>query len=254
MTRRTIRIVGMLASAATALSLAACGDADGPGAPPATTTLPVHSAGPAQTDGPAQSDGHAQSESPVQSGSPAQSAPPAKSASGGAGTAETAAGGSRAAGQPDRSSGRDGPAEPPSPARHSLTFIAMGDDGARGDEIGCGDSAVAVPYTTTTIAPLGEVYRAELAAHGTRDERGEHYDDTDLYNALYRSELHYSGADISGGHATVDLTGDLEMGGECDIPRVRTQLTAPALQFDNVDSVSVRINDQDLDELLSLKN
>lgn len=139
-------------------------------------------------------------------------------------------------------------------ATRSLTFIAMGDDGARGAPIGCGDSAVTVPHTTTTIAPLGEVYRAELAASGTRDSRGEHYRDTELYNALYRSDLHYEGADIDDGHADVDLTGTLRMGGECDIPRVRAQLTRPALQFGNVDSVTVRIDGQELDGMLSLRD
>ncbi len=132
-------------------------------------------------------------------------------------------------------------------AVHSLTFIAMGDGGASGSPVGCGDSAVPVDVETSTIAPLGEVYRAQLAAEGPDHGR------SGLYNALARSDLQYVSAAIDGGHATVRLTGHIRMGGECDAPRVRAQLTEPALQFPNVDSVTVLIDGVPLDQTLSLR-
>lgn len=132
-------------------------------------------------------------------------------------------------------------------ASHSLTFIAMGDGGASGDPIGCGDSAVPVDFETSTIAPLGEVYRAQLAAEGPD------YGQSGLTNTLAQSDLEYLSAEIDGGHARVQLTGSLRMGGECDIPRVRAQLTEPALQFPNVDTVTVLIDGVPLDQQLSLR-
>ncbi|WP_182345930.1 GerMN domain-containing protein [Tomitella gaofuii] len=148
-----------------------------------------------------------------------------------------------------------GPAAAPTPssshtdhtAQHTLTFIAVGDGGATGRPVGCGDSAVPVTVTTDTIAPLGELYRALLAV----DE--QQYGASGLYNALAMSELTYQGATIADGDATVRLTGDLTIGGECDIPRVRAQLTEPALQFPNVDSVDVYIDGTPLDDVLSLR-
>ncbi|WP_182359618.1 GerMN domain-containing protein [Tomitella gaofuii] len=144
-------------------------------------------------------------------------------------------------------SGEPGASHPEHTARHSLTFIAIGDGGATGHPVGCGDSAVPVTVTTETIAPLGELYRALLAV----DE--QHYGASGLYNALAMSDLSYQGATIADGHATVRLAGDLTMGGECDIPRVRAQLTEPALQFGNVDSVEVYIDGTPLDDALSLR-
>ena len=140
--------------------------------------------------------------------------------------------------------------KPPSagaePTERSLTFIATGDDGRSGPRIGCGDSVVSVPITTTTIEPLGEVMRAQLA------EKNTYLGQSGLYNALAPSNLKYESATIADGHATVQLSGQLLSGGVCDIPRITEQLTAPALQFDNVDTVTVLINGEPLDGLLSL--
>lgn len=129
----------------------------------------------------------------------------------------------------------------------SLTFISLGDEGARGEEIGCGDSAVTVPYTTTTITPLAEVMEAQIAVHDRE------YEDTDLYNVLSMSDLSLASATIDDRHATVELTGEFLIGGVCDIPRVYAQLEGTALQFDNVDSVTVLIDGETLEDRLSLK-
>lgn len=139
------------------------------------------------------------------------------------------------------------PEKPVQPTERSLTFIATGDDGATGPLIGCGDSVVSVPFTTTTIAPLGEVMRAQLA------EKDTYLGQSGLYNALAPSNLTYESATIADGHATVRLSGQLRSGGVCDIPRITEQLTAPALQFDNVDTVTVLINGEQLEGLLSLR-
>lgn len=128
-----------------------------------------------------------------------------------------------------------------------LTFIAVGDEGISGPQIGCGDSTVSVPITTTTIAPLGEVMSAQLA------EKDTHYGQSGLSNTLAQSNLTYESATIADGHATVRLSGRLSSGGVCDIPRITAQLTAPALQFDNIDTVTVLIDGEPLEVLLSLR-
>ena len=74
-----------------------------------------------------------------------------------------------------------------------------------------------------------------------------------LYNALAYSELQLESAEIHDGTARIELSGILMLAGECDIPRVREQLTAPALQFDGVREVEVFINDEPLESLLDLR-
>lgn len=218
MHRRSHTIAAVAAAVALPLSAAACGGAS----QSASTVAPAP-----RTTSPA-------------TGSPAAQSP----AAGGPATAPATDTGT--APTDDRQPGTTAGA--PAPQQHALVFIALGDDGASGRPVGCGDSSVAVPFTTTTIAPLGEVMRAQLAQHDT------HYGGSGLYNALAQSRLQYVGASVEGGHAVVDLTGDLVMGGECDIPRVREQLTAPALGFGNVDTVEVRIDGRALDDVLSLRN
>ncbi|QDQ96902.1 GerMN domain-containing protein [Tomitella fengzijianii] len=223
---RTSRTIAAVAAAAVLpLAAAACGGSS----PSASTAAPAPG-----TASPA-----ASAATPPATRSPAAQSP--------------AAGGPAASAEPDAEAAPTGAPDSgtsagvPASHQHSLTFIALGDGGASGMPVGCGDSAVPVTVTTTTIAPLGEVYRAQL---GTRERD---YGASGLYNALAASDLTYQSATISDGHATVHLTGDLTMGGECDIPRVRAQLTEPALQFPNVDTVDVDIDGTPLDVALSLR-
>lgn len=221
----------MLAAAAAfaaALTVSACGV----GTDSANTTGLTPSGTPAQTN-----------ESAAAPAVPSSADPPAADAhvpSAGTGPADA----------PDRQGATTGNADTPESTagstERSLTFIATGDDGLSGPRIGCGDSAVSVPITTTTIAPLGEVMRAQLA------EKDIHLGQSGLYNALAQSNLTYDSATIADGHATVRLSGQLLSGGVCDIPRITEQLTAPALQFDNIDTVTVLINGEPLEELLDL--
>jgi spore germination protein GerM len=74
-----------------------------------------------------------------------------------------------------------------------------------------------------------------------------------LYNALYQSDLHLGGVNIKDGVAIIDLSGSLQVGGECDSPRVEAQIQQMALQFTTVKDVSVRLNGRTLQDVLSLK-
>lgn len=129
--------------------------------------------------------------------------------------------------------------------RTNIYLIAVGDEGASGEEIGCGDSAVPVEVPIEpTIAPLTAGLEALLAIE-SRD-----YGQSGLYNALYRSDLTVESVVIRDREAVIRLNGTLEIGGTCDAPRVRAQLEETALQFSTVDSVSVSVNGDPLDTYL----
>jgi hypothetical protein len=127
-----------------------------------------------------------------------------------------------------------------------IYLIALEDEGQSGPEIGCGDSSVPVTISIEpTIAPL----TAALENMFTIDN--EFYGQSGLYNALHQSNLSVQGIDIDNGHATIALNGDLQMGGTCDTPRVEAQLTQTALQYSTIDTVSITINGQPLEDILS---
>lgn len=131
----------------------------------------------------------------------------------------------------------------------NIYLVAIGDNGASGRAIGCGDSLVAVEVP---ITPTLGVLRAAL--NELFDLEGEqYYGESGLYNALYLSHLRIDDLAVVNGEAVIKLKGELVMGGECDIPRVEEQLKALALQFSTVDRVSIFINGRPMKELLDLR-
>lgn len=127
-----------------------------------------------------------------------------------------------------------------------IYLIALEDDGQSGQPVGCGDSAIPVTVDIQpTIAPLTAALENLFAI----DE--QYYGESGLYNALYQSNLSVQGIDINNRVATIALTGDLQAGGTCDVPRIEAQLRHTALQYSTIDDVSITINGQPLNELLS---
>jgi hypothetical protein len=61
------------------------------------------------------------------------------------------------------------------------------------------------------------------------------------------------GVNIKEGEAIIHLSGQTLLGGECDTPRVITQLEATALQFSTVERVSISLNGVPIREALSLR-
>jgi spore germination protein GerM len=111
-------------------------------------------------------------------------------------------------------------------------------------DIGCGDSVVMVsrdiePTTAPLIASI-----KELLTVGYEDV-------TEYYNALAISTLEVDKITLSGGLATINLSGELLTGGICDNPRVMAQLETTAFQFPTVTNVDIFINGETLDEALS---
>ncbi len=129
-----------------------------------------------------------------------------------------------------------------------IYLIALEDNGKSGPLVGCGDSAVPV---SVSIQPTPGVLKAAFQILLANKNRN--YGGSGLYNALYQSNLKLESAKIENGIATLQLSGSLTLGGECDNPRVKAQLEQTALQFTTVQSVAIFINNRPLDDVLSLK-
>ncbi len=118
-----------------------------------------------------------------------------------------------------------------------------------GGNVGCGDSTVLV---TRQVPATNQVLTAairELLSIKTHD-----YGQSGLIDALYASTLQIQSVTIdSAGKATIRLTGQMSLGGECDDPRVIAQFEQTAKQFPTVKSVEVYVNGTLLQTLLSGK-
>jgi len=132
--------------------------------------------------------------------------------------------------------------------RVKVFLVAIGDEGKAGKAIGCGDSLVAVErQIQPTSEPLKAAYQELLSIHDRE------YGQSGLYNALYQCDLKVDSVTLASGKATVRLSGQTALGGECDNPRVGAQLTEIALQFPTVKEVAVYVNGAPLQQWLSLK-
>jgi hypothetical protein len=130
--------------------------------------------------------------------------------------------------------------------RGRIFLIELDDGGVDGRRVGCGDSAVpvevALPRRDRALeGSLG----ALLAMKETFDTR------TGFYNALHGSNLEIDRIDHNGPEVRVHLKGYLEIGGECDSPRVLAQLTETALQFSDVQQARFFLEGESLARLLS---
>jgi hypothetical protein len=119
----------------------------------------------------------------------------------------------------------------------NLYFIAIGDGGQTGPQIGCGDSIlpVAITLNPPTVAPMTAAYNQLFTI---KDQNYGGY-----YNALYQSTLTLDSITVVGrGFVQVYLSGNFVLGGECDSPRVLAQLEQVALQYDTVNGVRIYLN------------
>jgi enamine deaminase RidA (YjgF/YER057c/UK114 family) len=145
--------------------------------------------------------------------------------------------------------GQTTPDQPPQVSQTQLYFIALGDAGASGREIGCGDSVIPVTINIEpTIAPLTAAFERLLAT----DE--EYYGQSGLYNALHNSDLTIDSATVENGQAIVYLSGNLEVAGTCEGPRIEAQIRQTADQFSTVSESVVYINGERLENIVSLRN
>jgi hypothetical protein len=140
------------------------------------------------------------------------------------------------------------PTEEPLVHTVRIFLVAIDDNGQGGQLIGCGDSLIPVDVE---IPPTQGVMKAALQALLLL--KTQYYGESGLYNALYQADLQVEKITITDGKASVYLTGEMIMGGECDIPRVQAQLEQTVLQFPTVSEADIFINGQSLADVLSLK-
>jgi hypothetical protein len=125
-------------------------------------------------------------------------------------------------------------------------LIALEDNGASGDKIGCDDSVVGVTrQITPSASPL------EAALNELLSIKDEFYGGSGLYNALARSDLEVESAVVENGQAIVRLHGQMLLGGVCDDPRVQAQLEYTARHAPGVQGVEIFINGKPIQEVLS---
>ncbi|MGO3762379.1 hypothetical protein [Glutamicibacter arilaitensis] len=106
----------------------------------------------------------------------------------------------------------------------TLFYVAVGDDGVAGPEIGCGDSIIATYTGEKTFSDQLAAAMTSLLAD-KQDTHGE----SGLRNALSASDLTYVSAQVADDTVTVDLSGLVVSGGVCDDPRIVEQLKYTAM-------------------------
>jgi len=144
--------------------------------------------------------------------------------------------------------------EPTAPGAEQLTqqvrvfLISPDDQGRSGRKVGCGDSAVPVEIALPHPEPgLQGALRALLGL------KGQYHEPSGLYNALYTSALELVRIERQGNDARVYLKGYLELGGDCDNPRILAELQETALQFSDVAHVQFYLEGKPLPQILAGK-
>jgi hypothetical protein len=137
-----------------------------------------------------------------------------------------------------------------------IFLIAVDDNGQTGTKIGCGDSLVPVndmvtiPGTATDQQVADSITAALTKLFSMHDMN---YGQSGLYNALYRSNLMVDRVTYTSAATRVALSGTLELGGECDNPRVEAEITQAIVQFTPGVVPTITLNGQILANALSLK-
>jgi hypothetical protein len=132
----------------------------------------------------------------------------------------------------------------PATEQANIYLVAIGDNGASGTAFGCEDSLIPVTVDIDAHNTTEAKITAALTALFAIDD--QYYGESGLYNVFYQSDLAVNSISIENGVATVDLTGDMALGGECDDPRVEQTIRATILQFPEVTDAVVTRNGQPL--------
>ena len=125
-------------------------------------------------------------------------------------------------------------------------FIAIAPDNAGPDIIGCGDALVEwITAVNTDRGPVAGALSSLLAFDpSTLDELG-------LYSALTAWDVTVDTVAIDSGRATVHLSGSIQVGGACDVPRIQAQLERTVFQFGEIFAVDFYLNGEPLFDQLN---
>ncbi|WP_082579226.1 GerMN domain-containing protein [Arthrobacter sp. Soil736] len=129
----------------------------------------------------------------------------------------------------------------------AVYYVALDDGGTSGVRFGCNDSLVAVHDADPSIRePLHAAMSRLLSGPGAPLASG-------LYNALSSSTLQYVSGYLDGTTVVVNLTGSVQPGGVCDVPRIEAQLTQTAVTAVGATRAEIYVNGVRLAEVLSLR-
>lgn len=130
--------------------------------------------------------------------------------------------------------------------RVRVFLISPEDGGALGRKVGCSDSAVPVEVVLPRPRPA-----LEGSLEALFSLEGRYHGASGLYNPIYASPLEIEAIQRVGPEARIRLGGYVEIGGDCDGPRILAQLTETALQFSDVQRVTFFMGDKPLRQLLA---
>lgn len=128
-----------------------------------------------------------------------------------------------------------------------MYYVALDDGGSSGVRFGCNDSLVAVHDADPSILePLQAAMSQLLSGRGAPPPSG-------LYNSLAASTLQYVSGYFDGTTVVVNLSGSVQPGGVCDIPRIEAQLTHTAVTAVGAIRAEIYVNGVSLAQVLSLR-
>ncbi len=139
-----------------------------------------------------------------------------------------------------------------------IFMIKLEDAGKNGIEIGCSDSVVPVELYMDAKLAGDYIDDIEVALNYLLNIKESTYtspSNEELYNSLHNSNLIVTQVlyDDFNNAIEVNLSGDLNMGGVCDHPRIEAQLKQTIANFGDFDDITITIDYEGLDELLSLQ-
>ncbi|MGN7251115.1 GerMN domain-containing protein [Arthrobacter sp. SAFR-014] len=129
----------------------------------------------------------------------------------------------------------------------AVYYVALDDGGRSGVRFGCNDSLVAVHQADSSASePLQAAMGRLLSGPGAPPATG-------LYNALSASSLQYVSGYLDGTTVVVNLTGAVQPGGVCDLPRIEAQLTHTAVTAVGAVRAEIYVSGVPLAEVLGLR-
>ena len=129
----------------------------------------------------------------------------------------------------------------------AVYYVALDDGGSSGVRFGCNDSLVAVHTADPSIREPLQAAMSQLLSEGRTPTP------VGLYSALDSSALQYVSGYFDGATVVVNLTGSMQPGGVCDIPRIEAQLTHTAVTAVGAIRAEIYVDGVRLADVLSLR-
>jgi spore germination protein GerM len=123
-----------------------------------------------------------------------------------------------------------------------IYVVAIDDGGKQGRLIGCNDSLVNLAQHVTDATSLTLALESLFAYRSTENAS---------YTALNNAQIVVGEAKVENSVATVRLSGAYELDGTCDGPRFVEQITQTVIDFPDVETATITLNDKPLAEVAS---